>query len=52
MLSFAWHFFVVNDGSKADLILLQTMGVICHFVYQSYSAGSTTKRRKGMISYN
>jgi len=52
MLSFPWHFFVLNDGSKLDPILLQTMHVICHFVCQSYSDGSTTKRRKGIISYN
>jgi len=52
MLSFPWHFFVVNDGSKLDPILLQTMRVICHFVCQSYNVGSTTKRRKGIISYN
>jgi hypothetical protein len=50
MLSFPWHFFVVNDGNKADPILLQTVNY--HFVYQSYSASSTTKKRKGMISYN
>ncbi len=37
-----------------DPILLQTMFcVICHFVCQSYSVGSTTsKRRKGMTFYS
>jgi hypothetical protein len=52
-LSLPWHFFVVNDGSMPNLILLQTMCcVICHYACQSFSVGNTIKRRKGMISYN
>jgi hypothetical protein len=48
-----WHFFVVNDGSKLYIIMPQTMHcVFCHFVCQSYNADNTTKRKKGMISYN
>jgi hypothetical protein len=50
---FPLAFFVVNDGNKLNLILLQTMHyVICHFVCPSYNVGSTTKRKKGTISYN
>jgi len=50
---FPLAFFVVNDGNKLDLILLQTMHcVIFHFVCQSYNVNSTTKRKKSMISYN
>jgi hypothetical protein len=52
MLSFPWHVFVLNDGNKLNPIWLQTIHVICHFVCQNYNANSTTKRRKGMISYN
>jgi hypothetical protein len=45
--------FVVNDGNKLDLILLQTMCcVICHFVCQNYSVGNTIKRKKSRIYYN
>jgi hypothetical protein len=45
-------FYVVNDGSKPNPILIQIMGcVIYHSVCPNYSAGSTIKRRKGMISY-
>jgi len=44
---------VVNDGNKHSPILPQTMHcVICHFVCQNYNANNTTKRKKGMISYN
>jgi hypothetical protein len=43
----------VNDGNEPNPILFQIMHcVICHYVCQSYSANNTTKRRKGMISYN
>jgi hypothetical protein len=53
ILCLPWHFFVVNDGSKLDPILLQTMHcVICLFVCQSYNVGNTTKRKKFLISYN
>jgi hypothetical protein len=52
-LSLPWHFFVVNDGSKPYTIMPQTMHcVIYHPVCQSYNADNTTKRRKGMISYD
>jgi len=48
-LSFLEHFFVVNDGSKPNLILVQIMHyVICHFVCQNYNVSSTIKRKKGM----
>jgi len=48
-LSFPEQFFVVNDGSKPNLILPQIMHyVICHFVCQNYSVSSTIRRKKGM----
>ncbi len=31
-LSFPWHFFDVNDGSKLDLVMLQTM---CYVIWHS-----------------
>jgi hypothetical protein len=53
MTSLPWHFFVVNDGSKLNPTFFQTMCcTICHYVSQSYSYGSTTKKRMGLITYN
>jgi hypothetical protein len=50
-LSFLEHFFVVNDGSKPNLILPQIMQcVICRFVCQNYSFSSTIKRKKDIFS--
>jgi hypothetical protein len=52
-LSFPEHFFVVNDGSKPNIIQLQIMHcVICHFVCQNYNDSSTIKKKKGMVFNN
>ncbi len=46
-------FFVVNNDTKPNPILPQIMCcVIYHFVCPNYNAGSTIKRKKGMIFYN
>jgi hypothetical protein len=48
-----WHCFVVNDGKKPNPSTNQTMRcLVCHFVYNTCSASNTTKKWKGMISYN
>jgi hypothetical protein len=53
MFFLPWHFFVVNDGKKPNPLTIQTMCcLVCHYVYQTCSVGSTTKKWKGMISYN
>ncbi len=50
---FPWHVFTINDGNKLDLVSHQSMQcAICHYVLQTYSSSSTTKNRKGLITYN
>jgi len=48
-----WHFFIVNDDNKLDLIRLQTMWcVICHSISQAYTSNNTIKKKKGLITFN
>jgi len=52
-LSLPWHFFVVNDGKKPSPLTTQNMCcLVYHSIYQTCSDGNTTKKQKGMISYN
>jgi hypothetical protein len=42
-----WHFFVVNDDKKPNPLTTQTTCcLVCHFVYNTCSASSTTKKWK------
>jgi hypothetical protein len=48
-----YHFFIINDDRKLDLIRPQTMWcVICHSISQTYSSNNTTKKKKGLITFN
>ncbi len=42
-----WHFFVVNDDKKPNPLTTQTTCcLVCHFVYNTCDASSTTKKWK------
>jgi hypothetical protein len=50
---YALSFFVVNDGRKPNFISAQAMHcVICHSLFQRFYFGNTSKKQKGVITYN
>ncbi len=47
------NFFIVNDINKVTFTLVQTTCyVISHFVSQTYNFNNTTKKKKGVITFN
>ncbi len=50
---YALSFFVGNDGRKTNLISAQAKCcVIFHSFFQMYNFSNTTKKKKGVITYN